>query len=312
MTDQLLMRMREMQDNEATAEEKEAWFEERTAKHIEMVQAAADKIVAAYPELAGLTQQVALHDQSKLVEPERTPYIEISWRHKQDNFKSYKKPGTLPDEAENKATLTHITSNSHHPEYHLKNKEDANINKNDRDKSDKVVDASAMPDIDVAEMVADWQAMSEELKKNTAREWYMKQHDVRWHFTDRQESLIDELLKVFEEDVEDTVECTNCKTKFDWVKLPECKMGYVKCPKCAWQVDQTGKAFESKEYDKLRSKAFKIFGICDCGEPMMHNRRLGNMVCKKCHPEITDRPENEAEKKSREEWDDAEHEHLGA
>jgi len=41
-----------------------------------------------------------------------------------------------------------------------------------------------MPDIAIAEMIADWQAMSEELKKNSAREWFDKQKDVRWHFSD--------------------------------------------------------------------------------------------------------------------------------
>lgn len=64
--------------------------------------------------------------------------------------------------------------------------------------------------------------------------------------------------------------------------------------------------------DEMRAKVFKIFGICECGEPMVHNRRLNKLVCMKCHPEITDRPETEAEKKARENWDDAEHEHLGA
>jgi len=34
----------------------------------------------------------------------------------------------------------------------------------------KVVDASKMPPIAIAEMVADWQAMSEELQKGTTRD----------------------------------------------------------------------------------------------------------------------------------------------
>jgi len=57
-----------------------------------------------------------------------------------------------------------------------------------------------MPDIDVAEMVSDWQAMSEELGTNTSREWYDKVKDVRWRFSPEQDLLIDKLLKVFEED----------------------------------------------------------------------------------------------------------------
>ena len=76
----------------------------------------------------------------------------------------------------------------------------SSINAKDRDKSDECVDASKMPDLAIVEMVADWQAMAEELKKNTAREWFNKQKDVRWHFSEHQEELIDKLLKVFEED----------------------------------------------------------------------------------------------------------------
>jgi len=55
-----------------------------------------------------------------------------------------------------------------------------------------------MPDVDIAEMISDWQAMAEELQTNTAREWFEKQKVVRWHFSEHQEELIDKLLKVFE------------------------------------------------------------------------------------------------------------------
>ena len=180
---------------EEVSDEKEQWFIDRTSKHIKLVQAAVNKIAEAYPEFAELEQQAAEHDATKFQEPEYTPYISISWRYKIGD----RSGGTEAEKAaENKATIHHVTTNSHHPEYHLKNKEDANISKNDRDKSDKVVDASGMPDIDVAEMVADWQAMSEELKKNTAREWYNQQKDVRWHFSKEQDELINKLLAVFE------------------------------------------------------------------------------------------------------------------
>jgi len=187
--------------------EKYQWFVERTNKHIDLVKGAAQKIVDAYPEFEDLLQRVRVHDASKFEEPELTPYISITWRHKLEdekggydpiNNKGYKTPGLLDKEDENEATLHHITTNSHHPEYHLKDKSQANISSKDRDKSEKCIDASEMPDLDIAEMVADWQAMSEELGKNTAREWFDKQKDVRWHFSDKQEQLIDKLLSVFE------------------------------------------------------------------------------------------------------------------
>lgn len=187
--------------------EKEKHFLDRTHKHIALVGKAITKIMDAFPEFSELLGRAIIHDQSKFEEPERTPYIQITWRHKLENEKGgydpykdkgYKTPGKLAKEDENKATLHHITTNSHHPEYHLFDKSDANINSQDRDKSNKVVDASRMPALDVAEMVADWQAMSEELGTNTAREWYDKQKGVRWSFSGSQEKLINKLLKVFE------------------------------------------------------------------------------------------------------------------
>ena len=190
-----------------SSNEKEDYFVSRTNKHIALVQKACAKIVEAYPRFKELLGRGKMHDASKFKEPERTPYIEISWRHKLEkekgefnsyNNKGYKTPGTLTKDDENKATIHHVTTNSHHPEYHLEDKADANINAEDRNKSDKVVDATRMPDLDIAEMVADWQAMSEELKTNTAREWYDKQKGVRWNFSNYQEALIDNLLHVFE------------------------------------------------------------------------------------------------------------------
>lgn len=178
--------------------EKEAWFEERTNNHIDLVKKAAKAIVDKYPELSELLDNVENHDQSKFEDPEREPYIELTWQHKKDSWKSYKTPGTIADDEINKATLHHITSNEHHPEFW--NRDEANIDSSDRDKSVRVLDASKMPSIAIAEMVADWQAMSEELKKNTSRQWFEKQKDVRWHFTPEQEALIDKLLKVFEEE----------------------------------------------------------------------------------------------------------------
>jgi hypothetical protein len=187
--------------------EKEQFFLDRTNKHIELVQKAAAKIVEAYPEFKVLLKQVEKHDESKFHEPEVGPYIEITWRHKLEkendefdpyNGKGYQTPGQLEKEEENEATMHHITTNSHHPEYHLgKDSDDANVDVDDRSKSE-LVDASLMPEIDIAEMVADWQAMSEELQTNTAREWFEKQHNNRWHFSENQIKLIDKLLKVFE------------------------------------------------------------------------------------------------------------------
>lgn len=190
------------------ADEKESYFIVRTNNHINLVKQAAQKIVDKYPELAELLGQVENHDASKFEEPERTPYIEISWRHKLENEddkfdpinnKGYKTPGTLAKPEENAATETHVFTNQHHPEFWDPNKEEIEMDKEYRSKRNRLVDATAMPDLAIAEMVSDWVAMSDELKKNTAREWYESQKDKRWKFSSYQEELIDKLLKVFED-----------------------------------------------------------------------------------------------------------------
>ena len=172
-------------------------FVDRTNNHIALVKKAAAEIVNAYPEYAELLSQVEMHDASKFEEPELTPYIELTWQKKIGKGKN---PNVTGDEDITNATLHHITHNRHHPGFHLEDKKRANLSSTNRDESIECVDAVNMPDIDVAEMVSDWQAMSEELGTNTSREWYDKVKDVRWRFSPEQDLLIDKLLKVFEED----------------------------------------------------------------------------------------------------------------
>lgn len=172
------------------------FFIERTNGHIQRVQDAVQKIANEYPEFEPLIAQAEDHDASKFEEPEKTPYIELTWSKKTGKGEADKEGW----KAITQATLHHIKNNSHHPEYHLRDKAKANLSSTNRDESIECVDATAMPDIDVAEMVADWQAMSEELETNTSREWFEKVRGVRWSFSREQEQLIDKLLKVFEGD----------------------------------------------------------------------------------------------------------------
>lgn len=173
--------------------EKYDFFLKRTQDHIQRVQNAVLTIATKYPEFKKLIEQAKDHDASKFESPEREPYIELTWLKKQGT----KAEGELRDQI-TQATLHHVKNNSHHPEYHLKDKKKANLDSTNRDESIECVDATAMPDLDVAEMVADWQAMSEELGTNTAREWFDDVKDVRWHFSEKQATLIDKLLKAFE------------------------------------------------------------------------------------------------------------------
>jgi len=167
---------------------KRKWFHERTAKHIRMVQEAAKQIADAYPQYAKqLMQNARKHDVSKYKEPEYEPYIELSWCKKIN-----KDPTTLQNwnKIQN-AILHHLQYNKHHPEYY-----------SDDIEADKPIDVSAMDDISICEMVADWVAMSKELQTNTPREWYISKRNTRWIFSDEQDKLIDKLLSVFDKESE--------------------------------------------------------------------------------------------------------------
>lgn len=167
------------------------WFKERTSRHIGLVQKYCKRLSDEYP---GLIKRGETHDKSKWEEPEYTPYLLITWQYKmKDNGKSFDPPADIKEKM-SRATEHHVKNNSHHPEYHSK-KEVGVINREDRDKPpEEMIDATAMPDLDIAEMVCDWCAMGEE-KGNTAKYWADKNVNIRWKFTDEQKSLIYRLIE---------------------------------------------------------------------------------------------------------------------
>lgn len=175
--------------------EREAWFEERTDRHVSLVMKYCKKIERYAPDrFVGLVGIATNHDDSKYKEPERTSYIALSWKHKDDNYKSYKKPGTIDDPEINKACIHHIKHNAHHPEFWDDKASTDSLNEKDRGAAPaKMVDGTKMPDIAIAEMVADWMAMSEELGNSVAA-WAKKSVNVRWKFSERQVALIDDLI----------------------------------------------------------------------------------------------------------------------
>jgi len=161
------------------------WFQKRTKLHIDLVQKYCRKIhkydAERFPKII---ERGKAHDQSKLEDPELEPYIFVTWKHKcKDDDKKFDPPKDLSDRM-NKATEHHITSNSHHPEFHC--------DKEDLEKSSGR-DATKMSDEDIAEMVADWCAMSEE-KGNTPKSWADQNVNKKWIFTDDQTDLIYELI----------------------------------------------------------------------------------------------------------------------
>jgi len=171
-------------------------YMKRTKKHIALVQKYGKKIYESNPKrFKDLPKQLEVHDQSKFEKPEKEPYIHLTWKYKmKDDGKEYAISKELQKKIED-ATLHHIVTNSHHPEYHSIDKTNL-VNKKDRDGiPNKIVDATKMREIDLAEMCADFCGMSEE-KGNSPKEWLNKTINKRWKFTDKQVKLIYDLVKI--------------------------------------------------------------------------------------------------------------------
>jgi len=173
-----------------------SWFEERTNRHIKLVQDFCKKIEEYDPKkFKGLVEQAKDHDASKFEDPEVEPYIYVTWEYKcKDDGIKFEGPEGIKDKM-NEATNHHVRHNKHHPESHCDSKDINLINRDDRDKKpDKIVDATKMPDIDVAEMCADWFSMSVE-KSSHPKDWADKNVNIRWKFNDKQKDLIYELIE---------------------------------------------------------------------------------------------------------------------
>lgn len=180
-----------------TQTEKEQYFQERTNKHIALVQKWARRIGVLYPKYKSeLLDNVQTHDNSKFYSPEKEPYIEISHMYR---MKDKNKPYEMDAETKKKtteATYHHVKHNAHHPEKYDPN---ATINPNNRDGfPDNPTDASKMPTVYLLEMMADWFAMADE-KKTLVRDWTNKMIDKRWKFTDAQKKIIDNIITKLEE-----------------------------------------------------------------------------------------------------------------
>ena len=94
------------------------WFEKRTNRHIELVQKYCKKIADAYPQFKDLIARGETHDASKFEEPEKTPYIYISWQYKcKDDGIEFNPPENI-DKQMNEAMNHHVLHNRHHPEFH--------------------------------------------------------------------------------------------------------------------------------------------------------------------------------------------------
>jgi len=135
-----------------------SFFNARTTAHIESVKLHME-LMAGWKDLTleELRQRGAEHDASKWSEPEKTPYIWHTWAHR---ARRLGKEFVVPDSIDiNAAIEHHITTNSHHPEYHAT-----------RD---------AMSTLDIVEMVCDLTAMSRENGNSTCWDW-VEEHAERF------------------------------------------------------------------------------------------------------------------------------------
>lgn len=174
------------------------WFFERTENHIDLVRKYCKKVYELDDDrFEGIIDRGESHDELKYQDPELEPYIYLTWRYKcKDDGVDFEMPDGMEERIE-EATEHHVRNHRHHPEFHTD--QENVINKKDRDKPPKdIVDATEMSNLDVAEMVCDWCAMSEE-RGGTPKKWADDNVNIRWKFTDKQKDIIYDLIdKIWE------------------------------------------------------------------------------------------------------------------
>ena len=161
------------------------FFNKRTNKHIRYVVIVGSTIVRnldkdlrikciLLPKLDLFMSRLKRHDASKFGPEERIPYIYLAWWRRQNKLGiEYSYPEGI-EPLVKLACKHHITSNRHHQEYH-------NI-------------ASDMSNIDIAEMVCDWGAISLEL--NTSLLNWVDLNIANYDFTKQQLIYIQRLIKL--------------------------------------------------------------------------------------------------------------------
>jgi GNAT superfamily N-acetyltransferase len=153
------------------------FFKKRTSEHINRV----IKYLKALRGTEGLSnaelmKRAKVHDKDKYTDKELIlPYIWLTEWHRIDN-----EGGPISDELQAMKDLTrdatgkHIKNNLHHPEAHSSPKD--------------------MSNLDLAEMVADWAAMAEELGEGSPRGWADKNVGSKWKFFPEQRDFIYSLI----------------------------------------------------------------------------------------------------------------------
>lgn len=175
-------------------EEMVDWFIKRTNNHIKLVQKYCKKIqddpTNNFKHICKIAEN---HDASKFNYPEFEPYVLITWKYKcKDDGIDFQTPNNI-EKLLHEATIHHILNNPHHPEYSCGRKTNL-INTENRDlPPTEIVDGRFMFPSDIAEMIADWCAVSEE-RGNHPKNWADKNVNIRWKFNNKQVELIYNLI----------------------------------------------------------------------------------------------------------------------
>ena len=156
------------------------YFSERTKRHKSLVE-------KYFLGLVGdrYKDYIETHDNNKFYYPQVNPYIYLTWSKKE----KIEMPGDVK-RLVHQATIHHITTNPHHPEFWDNDFCVSMLNYQNRDKpSGHIVNACKMPDFFIREMCADWMAMSEEMAGDPI-EWANENVGTRWDFSCSQIDLI--------------------------------------------------------------------------------------------------------------------------
>jgi hypothetical protein len=156
----------------------------RTFHHIYLVNKYALNIVSHNPRYVQLVINTINHDASKFTYAELEGYIFINEKYKASREGREFNPGPRIEQIMGDASTHHVTSNKHHPEF-FGGLGDGKL----------PINAQEMDDISLAEMVADWCAMSDELV-NSPFEWAASFINKKASFSDDQVNKIYKLMKM--------------------------------------------------------------------------------------------------------------------
>jgi Family of unknown function (DUF5662) len=153
-----------------------AFYERRTREHIERVARCLTLLAEVMDCRHELLERARVHDASKFGPEERIPYVWLTEYHRcRKNGSPFEYPEGVAESVK-LAIHHHVTTNRHHPEYH--------------------VDPNDMSDVDLIEMVCDWTAMAQEFGQEggSSRGWADKTVGNRVPFNSDKRRFIYEMI----------------------------------------------------------------------------------------------------------------------